>query len=92
MRIAVLVKQVPAIGEIALGDDGRLVRDGTGRMVRRRDIPGRRSAPGRRRPPVRLGRGLSSSSERRSDLGLPEPQETILVGHPDGKPEVTRTR
>ncbi len=28
MRIAVLVKQVPAIGEMALGADGRLVRDG----------------------------------------------------------------
>ena len=29
MRIAVLVKQVPAIGEMALGSDGRLIRSGT---------------------------------------------------------------
>ena len=28
MRIAVLVKQVPAIGEMALGEDGRLIRTG----------------------------------------------------------------
>lgn len=30
MRIAVLVKQVPAIEEMALGPDGRLIRSGTG--------------------------------------------------------------
>lgn len=29
LRIAVLVKQIPAVEELQLGDDGRLIRDGT---------------------------------------------------------------